>query len=60
MCIKLHGVPSEGGLVVLDPFVGTGTTAAAAKRLACHYVGFDIDPHYVEIALARLADEAVA
>lgn len=60
MCVKLHGVPSDGGLVVLDPFMGTGTTAAAAKRLTCHYVGFDIDPHYVEIALARLGEEAVA
>jgi len=36
--------------IVLDPMIGTGTTAVAAKRLGRKYVGFDIDPKYVEIA----------
>jgi len=36
--------------VVLDPFMGTGTTAIAAKRLNRHYIGFDISENYVKIA----------
>lgn len=54
MCIRLHGLGQDDPLVVLDPFMGTGTTAAAARRLGCRYVGFEKDPHYVEIAGARL------
>jgi len=40
--------------IVLDPFVGSGTTAVAAKRLGRRYVGFDINSEYVEIARRRL------
>jgi len=54
MCIRLHGV-GQGGLVVLDPFMGTGSTALAAQTLGCRYVGFEIDPHYVKLARERLA-----
>lgn len=45
------------GQIVLDPFVGSGTTAVAAKRLNRHYVGFDINPRFVEVANARLVEE---
>ena len=54
MCIRLHGLRDEPPLVVLDPFLGTGTTAVAARRLGCRYVGFDVDAHYVEIACRRV------
>jgi len=40
--------------IVLDPFVGTGTTAIAAKRLGRRYIGIDIDPKYVEITKEKL------
>lgn len=40
--------------VVLDPFVGSGTTAVAAKRLGRQFIGIDINPEYTEIALKRL------
>jgi site-specific DNA-methyltransferase (adenine-specific) len=40
--------------VVLDPFVGTGTTAVAAKKLGRKYIGIDIDPEYVKIARQKL------
>lgn len=40
--------------VVLDPFVGSGTTAVAAKNLGLNYIGIDINPEYVDIALRRL------
>ena len=42
------------GAVVLDPFLGSGSTAVAAKLLGRHYVGFDIDAHYCDIACERL------
>jgi len=39
---------------ILDPFIGTGTTAIAAKRLARKYIGVDIDNKYVEITKEKL------
>ena len=39
----------------LDPFMGTGTTAVAAKKLGRHFLGFEIEPRYVAIAEERLA-----
>jgi len=40
--------------IVLDPFLGTGTTAIAAKTLGRHFIGIDLDPEYVRIADAKL------
>jgi modification methylase len=54
-------VASTGvGDVVLDPFLGTGTTAAVAKRLGRHYIGIERHPAYVEAALGRLMRVAAA
>lgn len=53
-CIAL-GCP-QGGLV-LDPFMGTATTAIAAYRLNRHYVGFELSPEYHAICLKRLRKE---
>jgi site-specific DNA-methyltransferase (adenine-specific) len=46
----------EGDLV-LDPFIGSGTTAVAAVRAGRRYVGIETDPAYIEVALARIAAE---
>ena len=54
-CIRLHGQPDP---LVLDPFMGTGTTLVAARREGARAIGIDIDPSYVAIATARLAAEA--
>ena len=43
----------EGG-IVLDPFLGSGTTALAAKQEGRHYIGIEQDPGYCEIARKRL------
>ena len=43
--------------VILDPFVGSGTTAVAAVRTGRHYVGYDTDANYVALAEARVAEE---
>ncbi len=42
------------GDLVLDPFMGSGTTALAAKGTGRHYVGFDTEPEYIDLALGRL------
>jgi DNA modification methylase len=45
------------GDVVLDPFMGSGTTAVAALRTDRHYIGFDTDRAYVDRATARIEQE---
>jgi modification methylase len=46
---------SKPGDVVLDPFFGTGTTGAVAKRLGRHFVGIEREPDYIAAAQARIA-----
>ena len=48
---------SDEGDTILDPFMGTGTTALAAKRLGRKYIGIELDAKYVEIAESKLAQE---
>ncbi|MGP8205466.1 MAG: DNA-methyltransferase [Acidimicrobiales bacterium] len=43
--------------LVLDPFLGSGTTAVAAVRTGRRFVGYDTDPTYIEIAAQRVAEE---
>jgi site-specific DNA-methyltransferase (adenine-specific) len=50
-CIRLHGLENT---VVLDPFLGTGTTLVAAERLGLKGVGFELDHSYASAAVARL------
>jgi len=45
---------TDPGDIVLDPFLGTGTTAISAKALGRHFVGIDLDPEYVKIANKKL------
>jgi modification methylase len=40
--------------VVLDPFFGTGTTGAVARKLHRHFIGVEIDNKYVELAMKRV------
>ncbi len=43
--------------LVLDPFMGSGSTLVAAARLGRRYVGYDLDPAYVDMARQRVAAE---
>lgn len=45
---------TEPGAVILDPFMGSGTTAVAAKLTGRNYIGFEISETYIEIANKRL------
>lgn len=47
-------ISSTHAKVILDPFVGSGTTAAAAKMLNRDYIGIDISSEYIEIAEKRV------
>ena len=51
--IKLFTQPGD---TVLDPFIGSGTTAVAALSLRRHYVGIDTNPEYVELSNLRIHD----
>ena len=51
----LAGCP-EGG-IVLDPFMGSGTTGMVAKQLNRHYVGIELNPAFTELAYARIGGE---
>lgn len=55
--VKLFTQPGD---LVLDPFVGSGTTALAALQLGRNYVGIDISPDYVEIARTRVDETQIS
>lgn len=52
MCIKLHGLPRTK--LVVDPFVGIGSTALACLKLHVPCVGFEVDSTYLDVARERL------
>ena len=47
---------SNEGQIILDPFIGSGTTAVVAKMLGRNYIGIEINPDYCKIAEQRLAE----
>ena len=49
------GCPING--VVLDPFMGSGTTALVAKNLGRQYIGIELNPEYIKIAENRLKQD---
>ncbi len=53
-CIKA-GCPENG--IVLDPFMGAGTTALVARKLNRNFIGFELNPEYIKIALKRIHDQ---
>ena len=51
---RLILMTTDEGDVVLDPFIGTGTTAVAAKKLGRKYIGIDLDQEYKQISESNL------
>jgi DNA modification methylase len=47
---------TEKGDLVLDPFMGTGTTAVASKKLGRNWMGFELEQDYIEIANKRIGE----
>jgi len=49
-------IPEIDSNIVIDPFLGSGTTAIAAQNKGVGYIGIDINPEYIEIAKKRLSE----
>lgn len=54
LCEQLLSLYGHGGMLVYDPFMGTGTTGAAAQRLDMSFIGSEISPAQCEYAAQRL------
>jgi site-specific DNA-methyltransferase (adenine-specific) len=50
--IRLHTKPGD---LVIDPFMGSGTTGVAAVQLQRRFIGIELDPGHFEIATSRIA-----
>jgi DNA modification methylase len=49
------GCPLDG--IVLDPFIGAGTTALVARKLNRNFIGFELNQNYINLAMTRLRNE---
>jgi site-specific DNA-methyltransferase (adenine-specific) len=56
LLLDLVSLFTDPGEVILDPYFGSGTTAAAARALGRRCIGVEIDPAYVLAARARLGE----
>lgn len=50
---------SNEGMLVLDPFIGSGSTAVAAQKLKRDFIGFEIDKKYYDYSLSRLSQKTL-
>jgi site-specific DNA-methyltransferase (adenine-specific) len=50
--VRLHGLSRAG--LMLDPFLGLGTSAIAAARLGLDFIGIEMDEHYLAEAASRV------
>lgn len=54
LMIELILTYSQAGEIILDPFIGSGSTAVAARNIERHWIGCDADPKWVDVATTRL------
>jgi len=52
---RIVSAASQPGDMVLDPFLGSGTTGVACRELGRHFVGMDLDSAYIELAKKRIS-----
>lgn len=57
LCMEIIDEFTQENTIVLDPFMGTGTTAVCCKHLNRHYIGFEISDKYAEICKQRIIEE---
>jgi DNA modification methylase len=48
---------SADNLVILDPYIGSGSTAIVCKQLGINFIGFELEKDFYDIALNRLLDD---
>lgn len=53
---KLAEVVSDVGHIVLDPFMGSGTTGVACANLGRQFIGIEIEPKYFDVACRRIEE----
>lgn len=59
LCVWLLELSGAGvGKLVVDPFVGSGTTGVAARRLGAEFTGFELDRRWCEVAESRIRSES--
>ena len=59
LMLQFIELSSKVGDTILDPFIGSGTTAIACKRANRHYIGFEINKDYYKTAVQRMKAEAM-
>lgn len=59
LAARVIGLFTHRGELVLDPFVGSGTTLVAARDLGRNAVGFDLKPEYIQLCQERLSQTAL-
>lgn len=57
LCEKLLSLYGKSGMTVYDPFMGTGTTGVACKRLGMHYIGSELSAEQTKFALERISKD---
>jgi len=57
LCSRLIEIYTKKGDVILDPFMGSGSTIVAARDLERKGIGLDVNPDYVELARKRVAQQ---
>ncbi|ODU86177.1 MAG: modification methylase [Pelagibacterium sp. SCN 63-17] len=55
LLFRILNATTKPGDIVLDPFFGTGTTGAVARKLGRHFIGIEREPAYIEAARTRIA-----
>jgi len=56
LMIELVEIASQRGAIILDPFMGSGTTGVACMNLGRKFIGIEIEPKYFDIACRRIED----